>query len=190
MKTIKYLMPDEVKRVLSGIKGEFEKRDKSLIVLAVNTGLRVSELCGLNVSDVLNGAIKKELKVRKDIAKGKKERVIPLNDKARNSINDILAFNRDEGYPVTPRSPLLMSRKHCRLTTGQVWRIVKGAGLKAKLDIDISPHSLRHSFATQVLKKTHNLRVTQILLGHSNISTTCIYTHPSREDLSNAVSCL
>ncbi|MFQ5901477.1 MAG: tyrosine-type recombinase/integrase [Thermodesulfobacteriota bacterium] len=190
MKTVKYLTNQEVKRLLNQVAGTFAKRDKALITLAINTGLRVAELTGLNVSDVLNGSIKRELKVRKEIAKGKRERIIPLNDRAREAVEDILAFNKEKGYPVTPDSPLLQSRKHCRLTPGQVWRIVKGASVKAKLDISASPHTLRHSFATGVLKKTNNLRVVQTLLGHSNVSTTCIYTHPSREELSSAVASL
>ena len=112
MKTIKYLMPEEVKKVVSSVKGNFERRDKALIILAINTGLRVSELCGLNVSDILNGEIKRELKVRKEIAKGRRESVIPFNDRARNSIAEILSFNKEKGYPYLHLYPPQQRRPH------------------------------------------------------------------------------
>ena len=84
MKPIKYLTEKEVEKVLSSFwEGDpFYIRNKALVIFALNTGLRVSELTGLNVGDVTNGRIKRELKVRKEVAKGKKERIIPLNEKA------------------------------------------------------------------------------------------------------------
>lgn len=188
MNIIKTINNNELKKLISVTDGIFAQRDKAMMVLLYNTGLRVSELCGLNIRDVMNGNIKHELKVRKDIAKGKRERIIPLNDKSRDAIQNLIAFNTSMGYDASPKSPLLQGRKHGRLTRQQVHYIVAELGRKANLDIDIHPHTLRHSFATIVLKKTQNLRITQMLLGHANISTTTIYTHPSRDDLSDAVA--
>lgn len=188
MDTIKYLTSKEASKLIKNVSGTFAVRDKALITLALHTGLRVAELTGLDISDVLNGSVKKELKVRKEISKGRKSRLIPLNNKARQAISDILSFNKEKGYPVTSESPLLISRKHCRLTPGQVWRIVKGASIKADLETSASPHTLRHSFATNILKKTGNIRVCQVLLGHSDISTTQIYCAVDKEDLADAVS--
>jgi len=80
---IKYLTQEEEKRLLRATKGRYAKRDRLILTLAVNTGLRVSELCGLTLSDVMNGKIKDELVVRREIAKGKVKRTIPLNRKAK-----------------------------------------------------------------------------------------------------------
>ena len=189
---IKTINKDEVKALTHAASGVFAKRDAAIVGLLVNTGLRVSELRGLNVVDVLNrnGDIRTDLKVRKAIAKGGRERIIPLNAKAKDCIGRLLAFNEGNGYSIKPISPLLVSRKHGRLTRQQIHRVISGLAERAGLSIDVHPHTLRHVFATAVLKKTNNLRVVQSLLGHRNISTTCLYTHPSRDDLANAVSAL
>lgn len=192
MKLIKYLTDEEQDKLLSSLFPDdpFYERNKAFISLALNTGLRVSELTGLNIGDVINGHIKKELKVRGEIAKGKKERTIPLNKKAREAIKIALDFNQGRGYPTGQKDPLFISKKKTRLTSRQVQNIIKDVREIAEIDVNITPHSLRHTFATRVYKKTGNLRVVQTLLGHSSIQTTEIYTHVRREDLQEAVNLL
>jgi len=190
MKPIKYLTEQETEKVLSSFWTDdpFYTRNKAIIVFALNTGLRVSELTGLNVRDVLNGHIKKELKVRKEIAKGKRERIIPLNEKARKAIRDLLDFNEKKGYRREKENPLFVSKMKRRITSRQVENIIKQLREDSEIDVDMTPHTLRHSFATRLMKKGAGLRVIQTLLGHKNLSTTEIYTHVDREDLEKAVN--
>lgn len=190
MKAIKYLTDEEVERILSSFWQDdpYLVRNRSLVILALNTGLRVSELTGLNVGDVENGHIKRELKVRAKIAKGGRERVVPLNKKARGAIADILEFNQEKGYPLDKKAALFVSKKGGRITSRQVQNIIKQLREDSELDVEMTPHTLRHTFATRVYKKTGNLRIVQTLLGHSSIKTTEIYTHVGREDLEQAVS--
>ncbi len=190
MKPIKYLTEQETEKVLSSFWTDdpFYTRNKALVVFALNTGLRVSELTGLNVRDVLNGHIKKELKVRKGIAKGKRERIIPLNEKARKAIRDLLDFNEKKGYRREKENPLFVSKRRRRITSRQVENIIKQLREDSEIDVDMTPHTLRHSFATRLMKKGAGLRVIQTLLGHKNLSTTEIYTHVDREDLEKAVN--
>jgi len=192
MKAIKYLTEQETKKVLSSFwEGDpFYIRNKALVVFALNTGLRVSELTGLNVGYVVNGRIKRELKVRKEVAKGKKERIIPLNEKAREAITDLLDFNEEKGYSQDSNDPLFVSKQRKRLSSRQVENVIKQLKKDSDIDVDMTPHTLRHSFATRVYNKTGNLRIVQTLLGHSSIKTTEIYTHVRREDLQKAVNLL
>ncbi len=187
---IKYLTEKEEKQFIEAIQGKYNKRDKAIIKLAANTGLRVSELCSLNLSDVKNGRIKEELLVRKEITKGKSERLIPLNDKAKKAIEELLTWNQDQNFKQDPDNFLLISQKGNKFTRQHIQRIVKKAREKANLDIKATPHSLRHTFATRVLDKTDNLRIVQKLLGHKSIATTQIYADVSREKLRYAVSLL
>lgn len=190
MKPIKYLTENEVEKVLSSFWEEdpFYARNKTIVIFALNTGLRVSELTGLNVGDVVNGRIKRELKVRKEVAKGKKERIVPLNEKARKAIRDLLDFNEECGYSQENNDPLFVSKQRKRLSSRQVENIIKQLKKDSDIDVDMTPHTLRHSFATKVYNKTGNLRIVQTLLGHSSIKTTEIYTHVRREDLEKAVN--
>ena len=190
MKPIKYLTEQETEKVLSSFWTDdpFYTRNEAIVVFALNTGLRVSELTGLNVRDVLNGHIKKELKVREEIAKGKRERIIPLNEKARKAIRDLLDFNEKKGYRREKENPLFVSKMERRITSRQVENIIKQLREDSEIDVDMTPHTLRHSFATRLMKKGAGLRVIQTLLGHKNLSTTEIYTHVDREDLEKAVN--
>lgn len=190
MRPVKYLTDQEVKKVLSSfwIDDPFYARNKAIVVFALNTGLRVSELTGLDVGDVLNGHIRKELEVRKEIAKGKRERIIPLNEKARKAIEDLLEFNEKKGYTVSENAPLFISRRGTRISSRQVENIIKRLREDSEIDITMTPHTLRHSFATRLRKKGADLRVIQTLLGHKNLATTQIYTWVDREDLEKAVN--
>lgn len=190
MKSIKYLTEQEAEKVLSSFWEEdpFYTRNRTIVIFALNTGLRVSELTGLNVGDVVNGRIKRELKVRKEIAKGKRERIIPLNEKARGSIRDLLDFNEECGYSQGNNDPLFVSKQRKRISPRQVENVIKQLKKDSEIEVDMTPHTLRHSFATRVYNKTGNLKIVQTLLGHSSIKTTEIYLHVGREDLEKAVN--
>ena len=190
MKPIKYLTEQETEKVLSSFsEGDpFYTRNKTIVIFALNTGLRVSELTGLNVGDVVNGRIRRELKIRKEIAKGKRERIIPLNKKAREAIRELLDYNEEKRYPRDQDDPLFVSKRRRRISSRQVENIIKQLKKDSEIDVDITPHTLRHTFATRVYNKTGNLRIVQTLLGHSSIKTTEIYTHVAREDLEKAVN--
>ena len=195
---IKYLTLAEEKELLESIKGRYSERDKAIVNLAINTGVRVSELCGLVVNDVcnlevydiMNGRIRDMLLVRKEITKGKTEREIPLNEKAKNAIGSLLFWNQNQNFRQGPGNFLLISQKGKKFTRQQVQRIIKRARQRAALDIEATPHTLRHTFATKLYGKTSNLRIVQKLLGHKSVSTTQIYADVTRENLKDAVNLL
>lgn len=159
------------------------QRDHAMIELMYATGLRVSELCALQVRDVdLQAGV-----VRVDAGKGGKQRVIPLGDPARDAVKSYL----EDGRPVILRKKggagstpqLFVSRRGTGLTRQAFWKNLKRYAEKVGIEGDVSPHKLRHSFATHLLERGADLRVVQELLGHSDISTTQIYTHIAQERL-------
>ena len=178
----KYLSEDEVARLLreAGKPGTSEShRDATILELLYATGLRVSELVGLNVPD-----IDFEESYIRCWGKGSKERIVYLYPKALEEV---------KGYIAGARKALLGSRKgetalfvnHRgeRLTRQWVWNILKTYSKKAGIDQRITPHTLRHSFATHLLQNGASLRHVQELLGHSSISTTQVYTHITSEHM-------
>ncbi|MCK5021877.1 MAG: tyrosine-type recombinase/integrase [Candidatus Pacebacteria bacterium] len=163
---------EELERLLKAPKGENikELRDKSLLELLFSTGLRVSELCALN-SDI--DLKKDEMSVR---GKGDKIRVVFLSDSAKSIIKDYLAKRKDMNEALF----ISFGRNRTdnnRLTTRSVERIVKYYAVKAGITKVVTPHIIRHSFATDLLQNGADLRSVQMMLGHSDISTTQIYTH-------------
>lgn len=152
-------------------------RDRAMLRMLWATGMRVSELISLDLEhvDLITDTVV-------CTGKGSKERQIPFGLKAKASLVQYL----ENGRPVMLRRPvehaLFLNHHGDRLTRQGFWLILKSYARKAGID-DISPHTLRHSFATHLLNNEAELRVVQELLGHSNISTTQIYTHVSRERL-------
>jgi integrase/recombinase XerD len=152
------------------------KRDTAMLELLYASGMRVSELVSLNLKDVnLDAGFVRCL------GKGDKERIIPIHQEAIKAIKayiqDVrpnLVYNRSE-------DALFVNRRGERLTRQGLWQIIKNYARAAKLRSDITPHTLRHSFATHLLSGGADLRSVQELLGHSNISTTQIYTHLTNE---------
>ncbi len=156
-----------------------EKRDKAILELLYSSGIRVSELMGLNIEDVdFFGEV---LRVR---GKGKKERLVPAGGKALNAIRDYLVL-REDGNSDT-RSPLFLNKGKTRLTDRSIRRIVLKYSKRIALNKNISPHVLRHTFATHLLDRGADLRSVQELLGHENLSTTQIYTHVTTKRLKEA----
>jgi site-specific recombinase XerD len=158
-------------------------RDKAILEVLFSTGLRVSELVGLNRDQVdLNS---REFGV---IGKGRRPRVVFLSDRAADWLSRWLATREDQWRPVFTRfSGKQVDNKDdgevMRLTSRSVQRIVDKYVRSANLPIKISPHGIRHSFATDLLQNGASLRDIQEMLGHKNISTTQIYTHVTRPEL-------
>jgi integrase/recombinase XerD len=178
----KYLTEDEVDRLLKEADkaGTAEgQRDANILELLYATGLRVSELVSLNVQDV-----DFEESYIRCWGKGSKERIVYAHDRALNGLQDylstsrmsLLGRNKDE-------SALFVNHRGERLTRQWVWNILKTYSKRAGIDQKITPHTLRHSFATHLLQKGASLRHVQELLGHSSISTTQVYTHLTTEHL-------
>ena len=155
-------------------------RDKSILELLFSTGLRVGELVKLNVEDVKNAFESKEFTV---IGKGRKPRTVYLSDEAVIWLKKYIALRKDSFKPLFLRYSGKMADindpdgESFRLTSRSIQRLVKKYVLKAGISIDATPHTLRHTFATDLLTKGADIRSVQELLGHSNIQTTQIYTH-------------
>jgi len=156
-------------------------RDKAILEVLFSTGLRVSEAVSLNKKDFTPQAIERgEFSV---IGKGRKVRTVFLSASAKKSLRRYIAIRKDEFIPLFIRySGKSMDKEDLegnslRLTPRSIERMVKKYALNAGIDSDISPHTLRHSYATDLLSSGADLRSVQELLGHSSVSTTQIYTH-------------
>jgi site-specific recombinase XerD len=181
---IEFLTPDEVSRLLTIIKGNdlASLRDQALLELLFSTGLRVSELVSLN-RDSLN-LDRQEFSVR---GKGDKIRLVFVSDTAKIALEKYLNKRSDIDPAIFIRIKIgnnkLADLKSLRLTSRSVQRIVKKYALRAGIVKDVHPHTLRHSFATDLLQNGADIRSVQEMLGHSNITTTQIYTHITNQGL-------
>jgi len=153
-------------------------RDRTMLELLYATGLRVSELVGLRTVEVgLNEGVVRV------VGKGDKERLVPIGEEARHWIERYLAGARRELLGRASADALFVTRRGAAMTRQMFWTLVKRYAIVAGVTAPLSPHSLRHAFATHLLNHGADLRVVQLLLGHSDISTTQIYTHIARERL-------
>ena len=175
----KFLTVDEVDALLAApaVSDPRGLRDKALIELLYATGLRVSELLGLTLTQVdLDGGVVTTM------GKGRKERVVPMGDEAVRWIRRYLAEGRAPlGGRGQPR--LFVNARGGPLSRMGFWKILRAYGITAGLSRAISPHVLRHSFATHLLERGADLRAIQMMLGHADLSTTQIYTHVLDERL-------
>ncbi len=153
-------------------------RDKCMLELLYATGLRVSELVGLTVQQVnlRQGVVRVT-------GKGNKERLVPLGEEATQWIDQYLATGRNEILKNTMTDALFPSKRGKAMTRQTFWHMIKRYTVVAGINKTLSPHVLRHAFATHLINHGADLRVVQMLLGHSDISTTQIYTHVARERL-------
>jgi integrase/recombinase XerD len=177
----KFLSVKEVESLLSQPEEDEARgiRDRAMLELLYATGLRVSELVSLRMSDLNLGD--GFLFCR---GKGGKERIVPLGGSAKNAINHYLAEART-GFLLRDSDFLFLTYRGQPFTRQGFWKVLKQYAIKAKLEDKISPHVLRHSFATHLLERGADLRSVQLMLGHSQITTTQIYTHVSRKQLRN-----
>ena len=153
-------------------------RDRALLELLYATGARVSEAVGLDVDDVTDGDI---LRVR---GKGSKERIVPIGSYARAAVDVYLTRARPELARRGKASPrLFLGARGAPLSRQSAWLVIQAAAERANLEAHVSPHTLRHSFATHLLQGGADVRVVQELLGHASVATTQIYTHVSVDAL-------
>jgi len=153
-------------------------RDRALLELLYATGARVSEAVQLDVDDVTQGDV---LRVR---GKGSKERIVPIGSYARAAVDAYLVRSRPElsrRGSATPR--LFLGARGAPISRQSAWLVIQHAADRATLTAHVSPHTLRHSFATHLLQGGADVRVVQELLGHASVATTQIYTHVSVEAL-------
>ena len=151
-------------------------RDRAMLEVLYATGLRVSELINLKQSQInLNQGV---LRIQ---GKGDRERLIPLGDEAQRWVREFQAGPRVEILLERQTEYLFPTRRGDRMTRQAFWHIIKRYAKKAEIGSKLSPHTLRHAFATHLLNNGADLRVVQMLLGHSDLSTTQIYTHVARE---------
>ncbi len=175
-----FLSSREVEKLLAAASGEgtIEVRDRAMLELLYATGLRVSELVDLRLRD-----INMDAGFLMALGKGSKERLVPMGEAARSALTDYCSTVR----PFLDRSGssphLFLSRLGRKMTRQAFWNIIKKRSLEAGIAKNISPHTLRHSFATHLLENGADLRSVQIMLGHADLSTTQIYTHVTRERL-------
>ncbi len=176
----KTLTEDEVDSLLNAPNTDepLGHRDRAMLELLYATGLRVSELINLKQSQInFNQGV---LRI---IGKGDRERLIPLTDESQRWIRDFIDGPRMEILLERQTDYLFPTRRGDRMTRQAFWHIIKRYADKADVQKKMSPHSLRHAFATHLLNHGADLRVVQLLLGHSDLSTTQIYTHVARERL-------
>ena len=179
----KSISEEDVKKLLDAPDQEslIGKRDKAMLELLYATGMRISEL--INIEYTNFDFERYVVKVR---GKGSKERLIPYGPEAAKALGDYVAFRRENHLTLNSRE-LFINSSGKKITRQAFWHRLKKYLLQIGLTIEISPHSLRHAFATHLLNNGADLRSVQMLLGHSDISTTQIYTHIAKSRLSDMI---
>ena len=176
----KSLSEDEVEGLLKApdIKTDVGMRDRSMLELLYACGLRVSELVAIQLTEVIlsDGVIRVT-------GKGSKTRLVPMGEEAVDWIKKYLAESRQNILNKQTSKFLFVTNRGGEMTRQAFWYLIKKYALMANIDKPMSPHILRHAFATHLINHGADLRVVQMLLGHSDISTTQIYTHVARERL-------
>jgi len=174
----RFLSLDESVNLLDNVDGIFRERDFCILTIFLNCGLRISELAGLDLSDIREDSIRV-------LGKGNKERIVYINDACAAAINDYL-ISRKIIAPIDKRALFLSSRR-TRISTSTIHSLVKKHLLAAGLDSSkYSSHKLRHTAATLMLKSGVDVRTLQELLGHEHLNTTQIYTHIENSSLRDA----
>jgi integrase/recombinase XerD len=175
------LTADEVERLLA-VPAERTPagiRDRAMLELLYATGMRVSELLTLDTGSVHTG-----MGFVKAIGKGSKERIIPIGRMAISCLNDYVTYARPRLFKgQKAEDALFLNHLGKRMTRQGFWKLIKKYAAEAGISTDITPHTLRHSFATHLLEGGADLRAVQEMLGHADISTTQIYTHVAKSRL-------
>lgn len=175
----KVLSIDEIDKLLDiKLDDAFSYRNKAMLELMYSSGLRVSELVNVRLHDIdVSNCIIRIM------GKGSKERIVPLGDYAINYISIYLNEYREKLVKNEMNDYLFLNNHGKKMTRQGFFKIIKALALEQNIKTDFSPHTLRHSFATHLLNGGADLRSIQEMLGHSDISTTQIYTHVSKEEL-------
>ena len=177
----KVISEAQVERLLAApqLDTTLGQRDRTMLETLYATGLRVSELVGLRLHEV-----SLDMGVVRIFGKGGKERLVPLGEEARDWLQRFLTEGRPALLAGRQSEDLFVTARGSAMTRQAFWQLIKRYALQAGMDpARLSPHVLRHAFATHLLNHGADLRVVQLLLGHSDISTTQIYTHVARERL-------
>ncbi len=176
-----YLTEEEINKLLDiEVKDAFSARNKAILEVMYGTGLRISEVINLEFKN-----IDVEDCIVRVMGKGSKERIIPINDIAINALNNYLENFRPSMLKGDINNYLFLNNHGKQMTRQGIFKMIKQECLVKGIKKDVSPHTLRHTFATHLLQNGADLRIIQELLGHSDISTTQIYTHLSNEELHN-----
>ncbi|MBU0759375.1 MAG: site-specific tyrosine recombinase XerD [Candidatus Omnitrophica bacterium] len=171
---------DEVEAILNApnVRDVAGARDRAALELMYATGMRVSELVNLKMDD-----LHIEVGFAKCYGKGGKERIVPFGKKARESILRYLEKSRPRLLKKKVSNALFLTRLGKAMSRQTFWKTIKKYTKEARIKKNVTPHSLRHSFATHILERGADLRIVQEMLGHADISTTQIYTHVNKDRL-------
>jgi integrase/recombinase XerD len=180
----KYLNREEIDRIIEAPPSDKPAgvRDRAMLEVLYATGLRVTELCGLDLS-----AVERNSGVLRVVGKGNKQRLVPFGEPARDAIDTYLREGRPALLHGRASRFLFVTNRGGAMTRQGFWKLLKGYGRRAGIFRDLTPHVMRHSFATHLVEGGADLRSVQIMLGHSDISTTQIYTHVARRRLREVV---
>lgn len=174
-----YLTEEEINKLLDiKLETPYDYRNKAMLELLYATGLRISELVNLKITDVdlTNDFVRV-------VGKGKKERIVPITDIANHYLDIYIHHYRNEILKTHVSDYLFISNSYKNISRQAFFKFLKAECKKSNITKNVSPHVLRHSFATHLLKNGANLRIIQELLGHEDISTTQIYAHLVNEKL-------
>ena len=175
------LSVEDIEKMINAYQHDdfLNSRNKTIIDVLYSTGCRVSELCNINLSDL--DLVDNSLKLK---GKGSKQRIVPIGSELKLKLLKYLKIR--ENFVNSKGEPLFLTKSRNSLDRTAVFRIIKNTALKASLDTNIHPHTLRHSAATHMLEGGCDLRTVQEFLGHSSVSTTQIYTKVTKEFLEEA----
>ena len=180
----KYLNREELDRLIAAppVEKSTGLRDRAMLDLLYATGLRVSELCRLPLA-----AVEREMGVLRVTGKGNKQRMVPFGEAAGQALDRYLGNARSRLLKGRASRYLFVTARGGAMTRQSFWKLLRGYGLKAGIKRTLTPHVIRHSFATHLVEGGADLRSVQIMLGHADISTTQVYTHVAQRRLRETI---